>query len=257
MAEDSTPPAQDTSYQIMRIFDEAIAKQRSDMNDAVEAFIRSFSSSGGYNITKAQAVNSLRNLGTALIETNQKAMHDLSIQSPRKIRVLYSTIEDTLQNQITQLQTQISHLQETTSNEIAKLRSENQDLMNKLRTVAEQTEQLLQHVDKQAQSIQQKEKEIGRVRSELQKKIDDMHTERQMERLADEKEIENLKQTIELLEEARQTIKEEKDVPKADEEAIKKAISVFDDDDEEKDVPKADEEAIKKALSVLDDNEDE
>ena len=239
MAEDSTPPSQDASYQIMRIFDEAIAKQRSDMNEAVEAFIRTFSASGGYNITKAQAVSGMRNLGNTLIETNQKAMHDLSIQSPKKIRSFYSTIEEGLRNQITQFQAQISQLKENYGKNIAKLRNENQELMNKLRTVAEQTEQLLQHVDKQAQTIQAKEKEIKTVRSELEKKIEGMQTERQMERLADEKEIKNLKQTIELLEEARQVIDEGKDEeeeipPKTDEKAIKKALSAIDDDEEEK-----------------------
>jgi DNA repair exonuclease SbcCD ATPase subunit len=238
MAEDRTPPSQDTSYQIMRIFDDAIAKQRSEMNEAVETFIRAFSASGGFNITKAQAVTGLRNLGNTLIETNQKAMHQLSIETPRKIRALYSAVEETLRNQVVQYQTQISQLQDSSGNEIAKLRTENQELLNKLKTVAEQTEQLLQHVDKQAHTIRQKEREIGAVRSELQKKIDDMHTERQMERLADEKEIENLKQTIQLLEDTRQSIdKGEKQEgglsTQADEETIKKAISALNDEEEE------------------------
>lgn len=236
MAEDSTPPAQDTSYQIMRIFDEAIAKQRDEMNDAVEAFIRSFSASGGFNITKAQAVNGLRNLGKALVETNQKAMHQLSIQTPKQIRGLYSTVEETMRNQILQLQGQISQLQQNYGNESAKLRAENQELMNKLKVVAEQGEKLLKHVDKQAQVIKTKDGEIEKVRRELQGKIEDMQTERQMERLADEKEIQDLKKTVGLLEDARQTIhqdKEEESPPKADQEAIKKAISALDEDEEE------------------------
>ncbi|MFX0113374.1 MAG: hypothetical protein ACFFB3_02390 [Candidatus Hodarchaeota archaeon] len=238
MAEDSTPPSQDTSYQIMRIFDDAIAKQRSEMNEAVEAFIRAFSASGGFNITKAQAVTGLRNLGNTLIETNQKAMHQLSIETPRKIRGLYSAVEETLRNQVAQFQAKISQLQDSSGNEIAKLRAENQELMNKLKTVAEQTEKLLQHVDTQAQTIQQKERDIDAVRRQLQKKIDEMHTERQMERLADEKEIENLKQTIQLLEETRQTInkgerQEEGPAAQADEETIKKTISALEDEEEE------------------------
>ncbi|MHA2271483.1 MAG: hypothetical protein ACXACI_06445 [Candidatus Hodarchaeales archaeon] len=235
MAEDSTPPSQDTSYQIMRIFDEAIAKQRDEMNDAVEAFIRTFSASGGFNITKAQAVNGLRNLGKALVETNQKAMHQLSIQTPKQIRGLYSTVEETMRNQILQLQGETGQLKQNYGNELAKLRAENQELMNKLKVVAEQTEQLLKHVDKQAQIIKTKEGEIEKVRHELQGKIEKMQTERQMERLADEKEIQDLKQTVGLLEEARQTIhedKEEEDPPKADQEAIKKAISALDEDED-------------------------
>jgi hypothetical protein len=140
-----------------------------------------------------------------------------------------------MRNQILQLQGETGQLKQNYGNELAKLRAENQELMNKLKVVAEQTEQLLKHVDKQAQIIKTKEGESEKVRHELQGKIEKMQTERQMERLADEKEIQDLKQTVGLLEEARQTIhedKEEEDPPKADQEAIKKAISALDEDED-------------------------
>ncbi|MHA2497350.1 MAG: hypothetical protein ACXAEI_17900, partial [Candidatus Hodarchaeales archaeon] len=144
-------------------------------------------------------------------------------------------VEETMRNQILQLQGETGQLKQNYGNELAKLRAENQELMNKLKVVAEQTEQLLKHVDKQAQIIKTKEGESEKVRHELQGKIEKMQTERQMERLADEKEIQDLKQTVGLLEEARQTIhedKEEEDPPKADQEAIKKAISALDEDED-------------------------
>ena len=238
MAEHNSDPTQDTSYQIMRIFDEAIGKQRSQMNEAIEAFIRSFSASGGYNMTKAQAVSGLGSLGSQLIEINQKAMHELSITAPKIIRGLYSGVEDALQEQIATLQGQIAQAEENRWQKITELQQDNEQLIEKLKTVADQTEKLLQHVDTQSKVIQEKEKELSTIRSDYKANLETIQTERQMERLVDEKEIQDLKSTVKLLEETRQETheakEEEDDKPlKADEEAIKKTISLLDNDDDD------------------------